>query len=297
MSGAAMISRYDPYAVSSWCSSQNARARSIEREAAATATAPGAYAKSSTTLAAIRPGPTMPHLTSAAPFMPLTLEPPDPDSAGAAAHAECEVRVAGGTDGAVGPHRQLAVQSSRDHTGGRTPPRPTTPGHLWFRPGLRGTPGASYVGPLPPGSDDSLAYPTPADALAAGSRGGRAPAGSTSSSVASRGRLHGRPTTSDPALGTAAVPGGSRPHPRRCRHRSRATSARHLTASDRLSPTPRVIYRTRAVGCGARSCTPRVMYHPRSGDLVSGRRESSRRRSRGRDGARCRPRAGARPGR
>ena len=66
MSGAAMMSRYDPYAVSSPCSSQNARARSIERDAAATATAPGAYAKSSTTLAAIRPGPTMPHLTSAA---------------------------------------------------------------------------------------------------------------------------------------------------------------------------------------------------------------------------------------
>jgi Zn-dependent protease with chaperone function len=39
------------------------------------------------------------------------------------------------------------------------------PGHLWFRPGLRGTPGASYAGPLPPGSDDSLEYPTPADAL------------------------------------------------------------------------------------------------------------------------------------
>ncbi|GAA3719745.1 M48 family metallopeptidase [Microlunatus aurantiacus] len=39
------------------------------------------------------------------------------------------------------------------------------PGHLWFRPGLRGTPGASYIGPLPPGSDDSLQYPTPADAL------------------------------------------------------------------------------------------------------------------------------------
>ena len=39
------------------------------------------------------------------------------------------------------------------------------PGHLWFRPGLRGTPGAGYLGPLPPGSDDSLAYPTPADAL------------------------------------------------------------------------------------------------------------------------------------
>jgi hypothetical protein len=39
------------------------------------------------------------------------------------------------------------------------------PGHLWFRPGLRGTPGASYLGPLPPGSDDSLEYPTPADAL------------------------------------------------------------------------------------------------------------------------------------
>ena len=65
-----MISPYDPYAVASPCSSQKARARSIEREAAATATAPGAYAKSSTTLAAIRPGPTMPHLTSAAPFMP-----------------------------------------------------------------------------------------------------------------------------------------------------------------------------------------------------------------------------------
>jgi Zn-dependent protease with chaperone function len=39
------------------------------------------------------------------------------------------------------------------------------PGHLWFRPGLNGTPGASYTGPLPPGSDDSLQYPTPADAL------------------------------------------------------------------------------------------------------------------------------------
>ena len=39
------------------------------------------------------------------------------------------------------------------------------PGHLWFRPGLRGTPGASYLGPPPPGSDDSLQYPTPADAL------------------------------------------------------------------------------------------------------------------------------------
>ena len=39
------------------------------------------------------------------------------------------------------------------------------PGHLWFRPGLNGTPGASYVGPLPPGSDDSLEYPTPVDAL------------------------------------------------------------------------------------------------------------------------------------
>src|SRR6478609_309303 len=78
MSGAAMISWYDPNAVSSWCASQNACARSREREAAATATAPSAYAKSSTTLAAIRPGPTMPHLTSAAPFMPLTLEPPDP---------------------------------------------------------------------------------------------------------------------------------------------------------------------------------------------------------------------------
>jgi len=39
------------------------------------------------------------------------------------------------------------------------------PGHLWFRPGLRGTPGASYLRPLPPGSDDSLEYPTPADAL------------------------------------------------------------------------------------------------------------------------------------
>ena len=91
------------------------------------------------------------------------------------------------------------------------------PGHLWFRPGLRGTPGASYVGPLPPGSDDSLAVSDPGGrAHAAGSRGGRAP-GRFRPAVRSLpgGRLQ-RPAehASDPAVGTAAVPGpGSRPHP------------------------------------------------------------------------------------
>lgn len=72
------MSPYEPYAVSRPCSSQNACARSSEREAAATATAPGAYAKSSTTLAAIRPGPTIPHLISDSASMAISLGPDHP---------------------------------------------------------------------------------------------------------------------------------------------------------------------------------------------------------------------------
>lgn len=39
------------------------------------------------------------------------------------------------------------------------------PGHLWFRPGFRDSPGAVYQSPLPPGSIESVRYPTPVDAL------------------------------------------------------------------------------------------------------------------------------------
>ena len=162
------------------------------------------------------------------------------------------------------------------------------PGHLWFRPGLRGTPGASYRRTAASGQRRLAGVPDPGRrADPAGSRGGGA-AGRLRPAVRSvpRGRLHRLADhASDPAVGAVAVPGLAPARPRSpCLPSS--TSPPPPAGASQL----RRCCSTRAVGCCARLCTSRVRFPPRSGDLVSGRRVSSRRRPRGRDDARCRPR-------
>ena len=83
------------------------------------------------------------------------------------------------------------------------------PGHLWFRPGLRGTPGASYLGPLPrAATTHSTTRPPPTRSCRWTAPRPSGPPASTSSSAASRGGPHRLAEHAGaPAVGAAAVPG------------------------------------------------------------------------------------------
>jgi hypothetical protein len=61
--GSATIAAYESCVAAMPCRAAKAAARSADRDATATSSAPGTCAKSGATLSAIRPGPTTPHRT------------------------------------------------------------------------------------------------------------------------------------------------------------------------------------------------------------------------------------------